>query len=85
MSSDFDIIEELGKGHFGTAYLVHKKASGELYCMKVLQLPPDDPCAIFLVFLIASLTIDSQRYNCSKHSGSPYLTTFSFSIYCSLL
>ena len=34
---DFNIIERLGKGSFGSVYLVEKKSSKVIYAMKVLE------------------------------------------------
>lgn len=33
----FNVIERLGKGSFGSVYLVEKKSSKALYAMKVLE------------------------------------------------
>lgn len=34
---DFNIIERLGKGSFGSVYLTEKKSNGSVYAMKVLE------------------------------------------------
>lgn len=34
---DFNIIERLGKGSFGSVYLVEKKSNTSIYAMKVLE------------------------------------------------
>jgi serine/threonine protein kinase len=34
---DFNIIERLGKGSFGSVYLVEKKSDAGIYAMKVLE------------------------------------------------
>lgn len=33
----FNIIERLGKGSFGSVYLVQKKSSQKIYAMKILE------------------------------------------------
>lgn len=35
--SSFNVIERLGKGSFGSVYLVEKKSSKAIYAMKVLE------------------------------------------------
>jgi len=34
---DFELIKFLGKGAFGTVWLVKKKATGDFYAMKVVE------------------------------------------------
>ena len=33
----FNVIERLGKGSFGSVYLVEKKSTSKIYAMKVLE------------------------------------------------
>jgi serine/threonine protein kinase len=35
--TSFNVIERLGKGSFGSVYLVEKKSSKSMYAMKVLE------------------------------------------------
>src|ERR1700682_3035254 len=35
--SDFTILQQLGKGSYGTVYKVKRHADNEIYCMKVIN------------------------------------------------
>ena len=39
--SDFRIVRKLGRGGFGSAFLVERKTDGQQLCLKQLELPED--------------------------------------------
>ena len=51
---DFDFIAQLGKGAFGTVWLVKRKSTGDLYALKIIKFSNKDPT------LIESLVNENQ-------------------------